>query len=179
MSACSYYTRMFPQLARPPSTPDSILEKGLEQLGRIMTDDNTDRKQNGMLPAGYTYLSQFIDHDLTLDITPLGSAHACVERIPNFRSPFLDLDQLYGGGPSISPFLYRNDYSSHGKERFVIGPNKKKGLEYDLPRNHEGIALVGDARDDENLIVAQLHVVFLMYHNRVLEELRKGGRKCR
>ena len=58
-----------------------------------------------MLPAGYTYLSQFIDHDLTLDITPLGSAHACVERIPNFRSPFLDLDQLYGGGPSISPFL--------------------------------------------------------------------------
>jgi len=139
-----------------------------------MTDDNTNKKQNGMLPAGYTYLSQFIDHDLTLDVTPLRSAHACVERIPNFRSPFLDLDQLYGGGPNVSPFLYRNDYSGHGKERFVIGPDRKKGLEYDLPRNHEGIALVGDPRDDENLIIAQLHVAFLKYHNCVLNELEKG-----
>jgi Animal haem peroxidase len=172
MRAPVSYTRMFPQLARPGSKPNSELERGLEKLGRIMTDD--DKPPEGRLPAGYTYLGQFIDHDLTLDLTPLDDAHPCVERIPNFRSPFLDLDQIYGGGPNLSPFLYRNEYKDRGKERFLIGPDWKKGLEYDLPRNAEGIALIGDPRDDENLIVAQLHVAFLKYHNCVIEGLNKG-----
>lgn len=167
------YVRMFPQLGGPGSKPNSELERGLEQLGRLMIDD--DKPPEGKVPAGYTYLGQFIDHDLTLDLTPLDDAHSCVERIPNFRSPFLDLDHLYGGGPNLSPFLYRNEQKDRGEEHFLIGPDRKNGLEYDLPRNSEGIALVGDARDDENLIIAQLHVVFLKYHNSLIDELKKGS----
>jgi hypothetical protein len=162
---------MFPQLARPPSVPNSDLEKALESLGRLMTDD--DRSPEGEFSAGYTYLGQFIDHDLTFDITPLARAHPCAESIVNHRSARLDLDQLYGGGPTVSPFLYQNNPSDRGKEHFLIGPGRKNGLEYDLPRNHEGIALVGDPREDENLIVAQLHVAFLKYHNCLIEELKK------
>ena len=172
--ATANYTRMFPQLARPPSVPNSDLERGLEKLGRLMTDDDKDT-ENGSLAAGYTYLGQFIDHDLTFDVTPLALAQPCAESIVNHRSPFLDLDHVYGGGPTVSKFLYRNNPSDLDKERFLIGPDAKNGLEYDLPRNCEGIALVGDPRNDENLIIAQLHVAFLKFHNRLLDELGKGS----
>src|SRR5439155_26689889 len=43
----------------------------------------------------------------------------------------------------------------------------------DLPRTLQGIALTGDPREDENLIIAQLHVAFLKFHNRVMHELQK------
>jgi Animal haem peroxidase len=174
-AATTNYTRMFPQLAKPPSVPNSDLEQGLEKLGRLMTDDDDAESGNGIVPAGYTYLGQFIDHDLTFDVTSLAFAHPCAESIVNHRSPFLDLDHLYGGGPTVSKFLYHNNPSDRDKERFLIGPDAKNGLEYDLPRNHEGIALVGDPRNDENLIIAQLHVAFLKFHNRLLHELEKGS----
>lgn len=148
-------------------------------LGELMKRSKEDPGPSDGIPAGYTYFGQFIDHDLTFDITPLARAQPCAERTPNFRSPILDLDQLYGGGPTVSPFLYQRGYQYRGKEHFLIGntvlPDGKKGPDGDLPRNPEGVALVGDPREDENLIIAQLHVVFLKFHNRVIEGLEKGS----
>jgi hypothetical protein len=168
---------MFPQLARSPSTPHSELEKGLEKLGRKMTDDD-EKKERRTVTAGYTYLGQFIDHDLTLDLTPLDRAHPEAELTQNFRTPFLDLDHVYGGGPTLSPYLYHSNQADHGKERFLIGKIKdNNGLEEDLPRNPEGIGLVGDPRQDENVIIAQLHVAFLKFHNLVLDHLGHGKMK--
>jgi heme peroxidase len=176
MNTPNRYTRMFPELARPPSTPHSKLEKGLEELGRKMTDD--DQKERHTVTAGYTYLGQFIDHDLTLDLTPLDRAHPEAELTQNFRTPFLDLDHVYGGGPTLSPFLYHSNQAEHGKERFLIGKIRNNNeLEEDLPRNPEGIALVGDPRQDENVIIAQLHVAFLKFHNLVLHHLEHGKMK--
>src|ERR1700720_1566188 len=151
MNAHSNYTRMFPQLARPPSTPGSTLEAGLAELGKRM---KRSKSKDSSVFAGFTYFAQFIDHDLTFDITPLARAHPYARRIRNFRSPFLDLDHVYGGGPSMSPFLFEKARQP-GTERFLIGKtedNKSK----DLPRNPIGIALVADPRQDENLIIAQL-----------------------
>ena len=177
MNSPNHYTRMFPQLARPPSTPHSKLEKGLEELGRKMTDDD-DQKERLTVTAGYTYLGQFIDHDLTLDLTPLDRAHPEAELTQNFRTPFLDLDHVFGGGPSLSPFLYHSNQADHGKERFLIGKIRDSiKLEEDLPRNPEGIALVGDPRQDENVIIAQLHVAFLKFQNLVLHHLEHGKMK--
>jgi hypothetical protein len=177
------YSRLFPQLAEAP--PNSAIEKGLEELGRKMKNDG--EQDNEDVTAGYTYLGQFIDHDLTLDITPLPDARREVEQIPNFRTPFLDLDHVYAGGPSVSPFLYEMS-GVPGHERFLIGMTKKVGRKRkdggeeeigssadDLPRNAKGIALVGDPRQDENLVIAQLHVAFLKFHNCVLEELENGN----
>lgn len=177
------YSRLFPQLAEAP--PSSTIEKGLEELGRKMKNDG--EKDNGDVTAGYTYLGQFIDHDLTLDITPLLDAHPEVEEIPNFRTQFLDLDHVYAGGPNVSPFLYEMS-NPPGHERFLIGmtgkakSRRKDGHQEelgsspdDLPRNARGIALVGDPRQDENLVIAQLHVAFLKFHNLVLEALEKGS----
>jgi Animal haem peroxidase len=175
------YARLFP--ARPASQPGSTLEKALSDLVLTMKDDDSDSGR-GRIAAGYTYLGQFIDHDLTLDITPLDEAWKDPREITNFRTPFLDLDQLYGGGPNISRFLYRKHGSDspEGEERFLIGktkkPNGEEGSEDDLPRNSQGVALVGDSRQDENLVLAQLHVAFLKLHNLVLDrpELLRASR---
>ena len=52
------------------------------------------------IPAGFTYLGQFIDHDLTFDKTAvmLGE-HVSPAELLQARSPSLDLDSLYGAGP--------------------------------------------------------------------------------
>lgn len=178
-----HYTRMFPELAENESAPDLGLEEGLIKLGENMKDDPNSRPDPKQPPpmAGYTYLGQFINHDLTLDPTPLDQAQARVERMRNFRTPFLDLDHVYGGGPNLSPFLYDRQ-SKHGEERFLIGDTAPSSVggrnlpstQDDLPRNSQGIALIGDPRQDENLIIAQLHVAFLKLHNRVLDGLKRG-----
>jgi len=52
------------------------------------------------------------------------------------RTPFLDLDQVYGGGPNLSPFLYRK--GDHSAERFLIGETTGSGAsDDDLPRNSQ------------------------------------------
>ena len=101
MSCGNHYTRIFPELARAPSTPNSLVEQGLIALGEGMLDNPKDRPKETPF-AGYTYFGQFIDHDLTFDVTPLRLAGKnSVEDTPNFRSARLDLDQVYGGGPTI------------------------------------------------------------------------------
>lgn len=121
------------------------------------------------IPAGYTYFGQFIDHDITFDPTSSLMRQNDPERLHNFRTPRLDLDSVYGCGLAASPHFYEKDSG-----RFLIGKKVGKG-EPDLPRNHVGTALVGDPRNDENLIVGQLQLVFLKFHNRVFDELRADG----
>jgi hypothetical protein len=173
---------MFPRLP-PQGATNPRLEQGLIELGSKMIAAPTDRPDPADPPPmqGYTYFGQFIDHDLTLDLTPLGAATRKVEHTRNFRTPFLDLDHVYAGGPNLSPFLYRSD-SLPGAGRFLIGETAEtvwQGQDLpsspnDLPRNSQGIALTGDPREDENLIIAQLHVAFLTLHNRMLECLECG-----
>jgi hypothetical protein len=176
------YTRMFPNLPSQGAM-NPHLEDGLIELAGTMRDDSNEPPKCDETPlAGYTYLGQFIDHDVTLDVTPLSAANPDAEQTQNFRTPFLDLDHVYGGGPTLSPFLYRNKQEDRGRERFLIGqttPRKIGDKDFpasadDLPRNSEGIALVGDPRQDENLIIAQLHVAFLKLHNLVLEWLEQN-----
>ena len=54
----------------------------------------------GQIPAGFTYLGQFTDHDLTFDKTNvmLGDQVSPAQLV-QARSPGLDLDSLYGAGP--------------------------------------------------------------------------------
>jgi Animal haem peroxidase len=168
------YSRLLPR--RPSTEPGSKLEQGLKELGDTMRDNDSDDGR-GKIPAGYTYFGQFIDHDLTLDIARLEEASVEGGRV-NHRTPFLDLEHVYSGGPSISSFLYRkHGADSHdGAESFLLGatgpstiPTSLPSTCNDLPRNAQGVALVGDARQDENLIIAQLHVAFLRLHNIVIK----------
>ena len=167
------YRRMFPTLKGKLVRPAPDMEKGLIELGSRMTDsDEPVEKENQpqLPPAGYTYFGQFIDHDLTFDLTPLATADKVdVDHMQNFRTPFLDLDHVYGGGPNLSPFLYEK--GDPNAERFLIGKSTGSATsDDDLPRNSQGIALVGDPRQDENLILAQLHLAFLKLHNFVIAQ---------
>lgn len=117
----------------------------------------------GSIPAGFTYLGQFIDHDITFDPTPFGARPRGARRTVNHRTPRLDLDSLYGGGPDVQPYLYEHKRP----ERLLLD----EGPPRDLPRNDEGIALTGDPRNDEHAIVSQLHVLFARFHNRIADDL--------
>jgi hypothetical protein len=139
-----------------------------------------DEGLDGPIPAGFTYLGQFIDHDITFD--PASSLQRLndPDALRDFRTPRFDLDSLYGDGPNNNPFLYDPDVDD-GKTTFLFGKNLNG--EVDLPRNvlsnapnglPRGRALVGDPRNDENVIVSQLHLLFLRFHNRVVEGVRSN-----
>src|SRR3989442_837151 len=57
-------------------------------------DSESDRLRDGPIPAGYTYLGQFIDHDITFD--PVSDLQRLndPEALRDFRTPRLDLDSL-------------------------------------------------------------------------------------
>jgi hypothetical protein len=162
------FGRMFPALPPLDASPEAIAA-----LASAMVDDGDN--DNPRIPAGYTYLGQFIDHDITFDATPSSRTLVDPTQIQNFRTPALDLDNLYGGGPTTHPHLYqRRDPRLLAlgmcKESVDLkGRPKLPAMPNDLPRTADHVALVGDPRDDENLIVAQTHVAFADFHNHVVQ----------
>ena len=125
---------------------------------------SNDGFDNPDIPAGYAYLGQFIDHDMTLDKTPMPQQDLDPKGLTNFDTPFFELGSVYGRGPAADPQLY----DPADRRRMRIGRNHD-GFP-DLPRNADGTAIIGDHRNDENLIVAQFHLTFLQLHNRFVDE---------
>jgi hypothetical protein len=141
--------------------PDPLLRSLAAQMGEPNSQNPFDL-DNPRITAGFTFLGQFIDHDMTLDRTPLGEQNDDPHGVTNFRSPLFDLESMYGGGPVESPELYEPDGS--GRLRVV---RNAEGVD-DLPRRPDGTAILRDPRNDENLIIAQLHLLFIKFHNKVL-----------
>jgi hypothetical protein len=149
----------------------------LEALAGFMETCKDESKQNSHVPAGITYLGQFIDHDITFD--PMSKSDPTdPHTLINFRTPRLDLDSLYGGGPKDQPFLYDWEESELGAKLLIgvndVGPDPNDPrAPHDLPRNQQGRALIGDPRNDEHAIITQLHLLFLRFHNAVVDHVRK------
>lgn len=146
----------------------------IDELFELLGRRNDDTVDNGVIPAGFTYFGQFVDHDITFDQTPVEERVRDPEALVNFRTPRLDLDSLYAGGPAAAPDLYDRDADPPGVS-LRIGHNPSGDLfePDDLPRDDEEVALIGDPRNDENLIIAQLHLVFIRFHNAVVDELKR------
>ena len=165
------FGRMFPNL-RPYEPDDGLLERLAARMVDGLGGDHPD------LPAGYTYFGQFVDHDVTFDPTPSLRRPEDPERLEDLRTPRLDLDAVYGSGPRDQPFLYdllvepRGALLLVGDSRAQFGPGFAAE---DLPRNARQRALVGDPRNDENTVVAQLHLAFLKFHNRLARALAGGA----
>jgi len=100
------------------------------------------------IAQGYTYLGQFLAHE----IAPRANV--------NSRSRQLDLDSLY---PEFDD-AEKID-SSNGK--FFTQPETEDKLE-DLIRDSENKALIPDFRNDDQLILAQLHLLWLNFHNHLI-----------
>jgi len=178
-----------------------------EQLAKAMTTPATqpDSADGDPIPAGFTYLGQFVDHDLTLDITAVALGEdVTVDELVDGRSPALDLDSVYGRGPTHPQD--RHFYAADGIKiktgttaavslanipgvPDATNPNPPNSSStntnrdgFDLPRVGTGptkaaqrAALIPDARNDENLAVAQTHVAFIHFHNRVVDTLATQG----
>lgn len=131
---------------------------------------------NVAIPAGYTYFSQFVDHDLTGQ-----NQNALIKRPTNNRSAVLDLDSIYGTdtidtliGDLLIPIdpqfesIYMDDGVHFRLEKTATGAD-------DLPRsfdaNGRNEPIVSDGRNDENMIVSQIDLAFLKFHNRVADEI--------
>jgi hypothetical protein len=153
------YRPLFEDL--PPLRVD---ENALHALGRPggPCDLGPDTAADAKVSAVWPFFGQFIAHDITADRSPL--AHrAGPGRIRNFRIPKANLEGVYGTGPVGSPYLYSKDDPA----KLLLSPSGS-----DVPRNHEGIALIGDPRNDVHLFTSQMLVAFIELHNRLIDRLR-------
>lgn len=147
--------------------PDELLKALATTMVEPDTSDaflNTSPK----LFAGFTFIGQFIDHDITFDNTPLDLAQADPDATVNFRTPRYDLDSVYGRGPSNEPQFYD---PADGDKLFVT-PNVN-GV-YDMPRDGN-TAIIPEARNDENLIIVQFHQAVARFHNKIVDYVRGQG----
>ena len=159
------YARMFPEL--PSFQADEQFLHALGRAGGICDcgDAGDSPESLGDVAAGWPIFGQFVAHDITADRSMLRS-HADTAELRNARSPQINLECLYGDGPTGNPFLYQRDDPA----KFLLGAD---GL--DLQRNADGIAIIGDPRNDSHMLISQLHLAMLKAHNRFVDEVRASG----
>lgn len=178
----------------------SAVQNLLGELGNMMGDSGREVGPDSTIPAGFTYFGQFVDHDVTFDVSSTLTSETDANTLNNMRSPAMDLDSVYGRGPALQPYLYVFPTSGPDSAiKFQLGTNRnaraggpggtagiggmKVQTDFDVPRIHNPLnpaassntAIIGDPRNDENLIVTQFHHTMLKFHNRVVDMLLLAG----
>jgi hypothetical protein len=162
------YGRMLPDLPPLRVSTDALVRAG--DAGGIcdaaaVLAELAGGRDDGREAAGWPFLGQLVAHDITADRSPVGP-QADVAALRNARSPKLDLEMVYGDGPSGMPYLY----DLRDPAKLLTGDGG-----HDLPRNAQGVALIGDPRNDVHLFAASLHVALLHAHNGLVDRLREEG----
>ncbi|MEV0457784.1 peroxidase family protein [Catellatospora methionotrophica] len=162
------YGRMFPGLAPLGTDPQLLMRAGVD--GGICDaaaalDALEPGRDDATEAAGWPFFGQLIAHDITADRSPIMGG-VDPEALRNARAPKLNLEMLYSDGPIGSPYLY--DVQDPAK--FLLGPDGG-----DVQRNIQGIALIGDPRNDSHLFALTLHIALLRAHNRIVDLLRERG----
>ncbi|MCO8274942.1 peroxidase [Actinoplanes sp. TRM 88003] len=155
------YGRMFPGL-EPLGADTQLLMRAGDNGGvcdaAAVLDALAPGGDDATGAAGWPFFGQLIAHDITADRSALmGGTHT--EALKNARAPKLDLEMIYSDGPVGSPFLF--DVNDPAK--FLVGA--------DVPRNSQGVALIGDPRNDVHRFSLALHIALLHAHNRLVDRL--------
>jgi hypothetical protein len=200
-----------------------LLDDLADSMVELAADTTT---SNSRIPPIFTYLGQFIDHDITANtdreagvstidqgVMPLPRAEVTA-KLGNLRDGSLALDSLYGDTAGQGPFaqklaglmrhptftakmrlgtpstdtgrmplplqpdnatdllrldflMQRGDITLAELEALQPAELRDTFLKDGQPRRAR--AIIGDGRNDENLIVAQLHVLFLRLHNKLVD----------
>ena len=177
---------MFPEAARQDHCllpAGQATTRALLALGSAMSDPGG-MVLDSTIPSVFTYLGQFIDHDLTARtdretatseiFAPDGNALPVVPRDPdeivttlkNGRRLQLDLDSVYGDGPGLSAATTSNAAALYDNYKLRL----QDGGHIDLARNGRA-ALIADGRNDENVVISQLHAAIHKFHNVVMDGL--------
>jgi hypothetical protein len=159
------YARMFPDL--PAFEADEAFLHAIGRAGGLCDcGDEADTPGSlSTIAAGWPIFGQFVAHDITADRSALRS-HVDARALRNARAPQLNLECLYGDGPVGHPFLFQRDDPT----KFLLGVDGA-----DIPRNAEGLAIIGDPRNDSHMLMAQMHLAMLKAHNTFADEARGGG----
>jgi hypothetical protein len=172
----------------PASTDEEVgrTVENLKLLGTTMVDKGG--APDSGIPSLYTYFGQFVAHDITLeavtkdinldksDLKPLSEDEVRAS-IKNTRTAALDLDSVYGDDKNPVP---RDDKDPKLLKLGLVSPAgfpAAGDIFKDVPREgynhndwrHDRAALIGDFRNDENVITSQLHVAFLRAHNAIVK----------
>lgn len=152
---------------------DILAGKMLSKADPADPKDGPDNEESG-IPAAYTYLGQFIDHDLTFDPASSLQKQNDPDALVDYRTPRFDLDNIYGRGPDDQPYLYEDG------RQFILGTAltgaaanpRAKDLPRSVPNNAADArrAIIGDPRNDENVIVSQLQGLFHRFHNKIAHD---------
>lgn len=163
---------MFKRL--PAFTPDP---SQLTTLGLAMVETSDAARDNPLIPAGYTFLGQFIDHDITLDTTPLSQQQADPYATTNYRTPRFDLDSIYGRGPAYDTWLYglNGDTAkiAYGPNRCSVNDVPRSTMLVDAQGNPVDKPYMIECRNDENALVLQIHLALIRFHNAIVDYVRR------
>ncbi len=171
------FGRMFPQLA--PAYASAEVLRAIGRAGGPM-DGGAAPERTSTVPVGQVFFGQFVDHDITLDVTSSLTRVNDPGSTPNVRTPTLDLDCVYGAGPEAHPYLYHGAASGpFASAKLLTGadapPSGDAAVDalraHDLMRAPHGVAMIGDHRNDENRIISQLQLAMIRFHNRMCEDL--------
>jgi hypothetical protein len=152
---------MFAELPPARFDDDRLLALGVE--GGFCDGGACDTESR--IEAGQPFFGQYIAHDLTADRSPL-RVHGDINTLRNARTPRANLEALYDAGPVGSPYLF--DQADPAKLLLGVGGR-------DLPRNQQGIALIGDPRNDVHAFMTGLQLAFIKAHNRLVDRLTADG----
>jgi len=156
---------------REPEQPDDSLLGLLGRTGGPMQDAarvDQEPAQDAPIPAGFTFFGQFIDHEITLMSMPptLGQPQDLIS-VVNLRTPKLELDTVFAKGPAdpdsakfYDPATLKLRLAESGRDIIRTGggttPSEK---------------LIPDPRNDQTVILVQLHVLFMKLYNHFLDQI--------
>jgi hypothetical protein len=163
------------------------------------SDPSLERWENPRIPSGYTYLLQFVAHDLVHSAIPISVAGTLSADTANARRAALKLETLFGSGPVGSPFVYAQDApTDERRTKLRLGRMRWKdqevqsgcpfrdiartpaenvtGIDRSIPGKRAALteALVADPRNDDHAIMSQLTALFALLHNGLIDMVRRG-----